>query len=245
MADAYIDQFETLGYGDFAVAQIATMVQGLDPPMDGALEVMRGRLGDRTSAMRALLTQAGLIQGATYASAAENGNPVGQARVLLRRVVSYADSRPDGETIVARMLGDETLSTIGRRRATKLVPILERAAAACTACAASLPEHATWAAQLASAAATITELNQEIRRVRAERRAMTPAVAQAREAWLATYLATKRLVEAVLMQADKQSRMSLVFDDLAEVQTVAGVVADVVADAPAPAGAAPAAPVSG
>jgi hypothetical protein len=241
MADAYIDQFETLGYGDFAVAQIASMVQGLDPPMDGALEVMRGRLADRTTAMRAQLTQAGLIQGATYASAAKNGDPVGEARALVRRAVSYAASRPDGETIVTQMLGDETLSTIGRRRATKLVPILERAAAACTACAASLPEHATWAAQLVSAAATITELNKEVRRVRAERRAMTPAVAQAREAWLATYLATKRLVEAVLMQADKQSLMPLVFDDLAEVQTVAGVVAD----APPPAGAAPTPPVTG
>jgi hypothetical protein len=237
MVDPYIDQFETIGYGEFAVTQIASLVRGLDPEFDPALDVMRARLAAKTAAVADQLKLAGSLVPATYTAAASNDDPLGKARALLRRAVAYAESRADGEALAAKVLGDEPISSILRRRPTKLAPALKRAAEAFTDAAASLPEHAQWVADLQAAEASLTQLNTQVRNSRAARQAMGPGVQKARDEWLVTYSAAKRLVEAVLAQAGKQALMPLVFDDLAEVQTVAGASA---APEPEPAPAPPA-----
>ncbi len=50
-----------------------------------------------------------------------------------------------------------------------------------------------------------------------------PELQAAREQWLSTYTANKRLVEGVLRHVDKVDLLPIIFDDLAERQvTVAG-----------------------
>ena len=55
-------------------------------------------------------------------------------------------------------------------------------------------------ADLQAAEASLTQLNTQVRNSRAARQAMGPGVQKARDEWLVTYSAAKRLVEAVLAE---------------------------------------------
>jgi hypothetical protein len=235
MADTYIDQQETLGYGAFAVKQIKALVVGVDPEFDDALHLVATRLGKVTKAMEKALEKAGTLESTTFSGAASAGkDPIATARELLGKLVKYAESRDDGEAIASDILGRETLTTIKRRRPSKLLHALENASRGVDKHKAALPEHAKWAADLSGAHSDLATLDSAVRTSRQARRAMTPEVAVARLKWLKVYGAAKLIVEGVLKLADLTDRMPDVFDDLAEVHRVAGVSDDAPAE---PAGA--------
>ncbi|MBI2374960.1 MAG: hypothetical protein HYV07_13270 [Deltaproteobacteria bacterium] len=225
MADPYIDQYETLGYGGFAVAQMTSLLLGLDPELDEAVKLVAKRVAAATDGMREQLKRAGELNKTTYASAAElaHADPVANARDTLRRAVAYVESRKGGASISAEMLGREVLSTVLRRRPAKLAPALEHASETLQKHQATLPEHAAWLDELRAAEKALTDLNTAVRSARAERRNMTPEVAKARDAWLGTYTSAKRLAEAILGPLGKTYLMPQLFDDLAEPHQVAGV----------------------
>ncbi|MBI2376797.1 MAG: hypothetical protein HYV07_22555 [Deltaproteobacteria bacterium] len=225
MADTYIDYLETLGYGDFTAAQAASLLTGLDPAFDGAVQIHCERIKVRTNTMREMLEKAGALDRSTYASASTApSDPVARARDLLRRATSYVESRPNGAEISAELRGGANLTTIMRRRPVKLAGALAVASEAISKHQASLAEHATWKQELDSALQALEELNTSVRASRSNRRSMTPEVTAARESWLVTYTAAKRFAESLLGPAKKLFLMSEIFDDLAETHKVAGVV---------------------
>lgn len=227
MADSYIDQNETIGYGEFAARQIKVLAVGLDPELDDALHVVAARVAKATKAMAAALAKAGELKKATFVGAASDGHdPASEARDLLGRAVKYAESREDGDAIVQDMLAGEGLSTIKRRRPAKLVHALDVALKAFVKHKASLPEHEKWTAQLKTVRDALSKLDATVRASRLDRRSMTPEVAAARERWLVVYGAAKLIVEGVLRYHDALSRMPDIFDDLAEVHQVPGVTDD-------------------
>src|SRR4051812_37928035 len=116
MADPYIDNLETLSYGPFAVDQIKALVLSLDPELTHALHVASSRLAAATEAMRATLAKTGELDAVTYKPAEGAPDPLAQGRSTLRRFVSYAESREEGEAIVRDVLAGESLSTVVRRR---------------------------------------------------------------------------------------------------------------------------------
>jgi hypothetical protein len=223
MADPYIDNLETLSYGPFAVDQIKSLVLDLDPDFTQPLAVASARLTSATEAMRGALTKAGEIDVVTYKPAAGAPDRVAEARSLLRRLASYADSRQGGEAILHDILGGEAVSTVVRRRPAKLAGALAHAVAAVSRHTSALPEHAHWIASLTAAKEALDELNTSVRQSRNERREATPEIAAARATWFRAYLGAKLIVEAVLRYQDKTALLPEVFDDLAEVHRAAGV----------------------
>jgi hypothetical protein len=223
MADPYIDNLETLSYGPFAVEQIKALVLSLDPDFTHALHIASSRLTAATEAMRATLAKTGELDAVTYKPAEGAPDPLAQGRATLRRFVSYAESREEGEAIVRDVLAGESLGTVVRRRPVKLAGALGHAVDAIAKHGASLPERDHWSAALYAAKAKIDALNTSVRQSRNERRVATPEIAAARAGWLKAYGAAKLIVEAVLRYQDKSALLPEIFDDLAEVHRAAGV----------------------
>jgi hypothetical protein len=221
MSDPYIDQYETLAYGPFAAAQIEALVVPLDPEFMKPMRHLAARILETTAAMDAALKATSDVEVVTYKAAA--ADPAAAARDILRRAVKYAESRPDGDRLAAAILNDETMTTVLRRRPTKLIACLGHAISAFDRNADQLPEHAAWIAQLTQARDALDQLDKKVRASRIERRGMTPEVAAARSEWLKVYGAAKLVVEGVLKLYDKAGLLSEVFDDLAEVHRVNGV----------------------
>ncbi len=226
MTDQYIDQFEAMGYGNFAVSQIRSVVVGLEKNYDKALQHSATKLKSATGVLAKAVEKAGGQALVTFTGAAEGDDPIGRAKDLLTRCVRYAQSRTGGDAIASKMLGGQALTTVKRRRPAKLVAVLDQAIKTIQAHKASLDEYKSWLAELTAARDAVSALDAEVRKTRAARREMTPEVQAARANWLKAYGAAKLLVEAVLREKDKLAMMPDVFDDLAEVHRVPGVTSD-------------------
>jgi len=223
VADTYIDQFETIAYGEFASRQIARMVLGMVPAFDGAIEHATKELSAATNAMEKALAKSASVTKATYRDDEENGGVVQRARETLRRAVRFVQSREDSDAIVAQMLQGMSLTSVLKQRPAKLPAKLQHAASVITKNKAVISEHAEWAKKLNAAAKEVSELNEQVRDARASAREMTPEVAAARTEWLLRYRVAKLVVEAALASAGKLHVMPEVFDDLAETHRAPGV----------------------
>lgn len=233
MADPYIDQYETVAYGRFAAAQILALVVGLDPDVDPFVKLVAARLGAETEALEKALQKAGTLDIVTYKPMEGGPDVVAQSRATLRRLVRYAESRPDGDAIASDILQGDTLSTVLRRRPVKLAAALDHAAAIITKHAASLPEHVAWKNEISAARDALAALNEGVRKARTDRRQTTPEVDAARTAWLRRYSATKSIIEGVLKPLGKTAMMPEIFDDLAETHRASGVSDEPAPEAPA------------
>lgn len=229
MADNYIDQQETLGYGEFAIQQIKSRLVGKHPEFDDALHAVVKRLTKVTKGMETVLSKAGQLPVASFSKAKAAGHdPVEDARGHVTRLVKYLSSLENGDEIVGEVLGRETLTSIKKRRPTKLVHALDGVLRGLDKHqkALSADEYKSRRAAIATARDEIAALDAEVRNTRSDRRKMTPEVAQQRKRWLATYSAAKLIVEGVLDLEGSDEKMSDIFDDLAEVHRVAGVTDD-------------------
>jgi hypothetical protein len=223
MADPYIDQYETLAYGKFAVAQILALVAGLDAEAESFVKLTAARLAAETDAMEAALKKAGALDAVTYKPAEGKPDVVAHAKGVLRRLVAYAESRENGEAIAADILQHENASTVLKRRPVKLAAALDHAFAAIEKHAASLPEYAKWVHEVAAARDALGALNEGVRKARVDRRDATPETEAARVRWLRRYAATKSIIEGVLKPLGKATMMPQIFDDLAEQHRAEGV----------------------
>jgi len=229
MADSYIDQQETLGYGDFAIQQIKARLIGKHPEFEDSLQAVVKRLTKVTKGMEAVLTKAGQLPVASFSKAKAAGHdPVEDARTHVTRLVKYLSSLENGDEIVADVLGRETLTSIKKRRPAKLVHALDGVLRGLHKHekAISAEEYKSRSGAIATARDEIAALDAEVRNTRSERRKMTPAVAEQRKRWLATYSAAKLIVEGVIELEGSNEQMPDIFDDLAEVHRVAGVTDD-------------------
>ncbi len=222
MSDHYIDQYETLSYGPFAVGQIQELVVGTDKHFDSLLKYLADQLTAKTKAMRTAIDKAGGVEKVTYLDA--KGSPVEGARDVLRRGIAYASSHKNGDAMVAQILGHLTPSAIGRARPIKLAGMLESASKTFKGHEASLgSEGKTWIRDLDTAHEALASLNHDVKNAREERKSLTPELKAAHAGWLTSYGAAKLVVEAVLRLHGKESLLPSVFDDLAEVHHAKGV----------------------
>ena len=229
MPDPYIDQYETVAYGKFAVGQILSLVVGLDPEADSFVKTSASRLLSDTESMWTALSKVGSLEVVTY-SAEDSASILDQSKSTLRRLVAYADSRANGEEILRDILQGDTMTVILRRRPVKIAAALELALAAIKKHQASLPEHAKWAQDVANVHSALVALNGNVRKARTDRRGMTPEVEVARNTWLKRYTSTKLIIRGILEPMGKGDMMPEIFDDLAETHRAHGVYDD---DAPA------------
>jgi hypothetical protein len=226
MADQYIDQYETLGYGNFATAQILGMLAGLDAEYDPMLAIVAARVDKATKGMEAALNKSGTLPVVTYKPVEGEADVVEAARKIMRRLIKYAESREKGDEIASQILHDSNLTTLSRKRPTKLIAAMDHALGVIKERKADLPEHETWTQNVTAARDALDKLDKDVRAARMNRREMTPEVAAARAEWLRQYSAAKLIVEGTLKGIGRVGLMSEIFDDLAEVHRVAGVVDD-------------------
>jgi hypothetical protein len=223
MADPYIDQYETLSYGPFAVRQVRTLIIGMDPNFDPLLQHLTTRLDTANNDMSQALHRSGGLEIATY-KAIENGpDPVAEARSVIERLGSYLKSRRNGEQLLVQWLGRQTASAASRRRPAKLLGTLKQAETLLDDANAGLSEAESWKAEVTQAHAALEGLDQRVRGARVARREMTPEAREMRAAWLLVYGALKLVVEAVLRLHGRLELMPEVFDDLAEIHRAPGV----------------------
>lgn len=231
MADPYIDQYETVAYGKFAVGQILSLVVGLDADADSFVKTIASRLLSDTEAMWSALAKVGSLEVVTY-SAEDSAAILNQSRSTLKRLVSYAESRANGDEIARDILHGDTMSAVLRRRPVKLAGVLENALAAIKKHQAFLPEHAQWSQAVSDAHTALVALNGSVRKARTDRRAMTPEVEVARNTWLKRYAATKLVIRGILEPLGKIDMLPEIFDDLAEEHRAHGVYDDEAEAAP-------------
>jgi hypothetical protein len=94
----------------------------------------------------------------------------------------------------------------------------------------AIRDHKHWLDELRPLHAQLETVEKNERASKLTAAELGPELRAAREAWLAVYIANKALITGVLRHAGQLSLMPLIFDDLAEVHRVSGVV-----DGPAPA----------
>jgi hypothetical protein len=222
MADPYIDQYETVAYGKFAVGQILLLVVGLDADADPFVKTIANRLLLDTESMWTALSTVGSLDIVTY-SAEDSAAILDQGKSTFRRLIAYADSRANGNEITRDILQGDTMSVILRRRPVKLAAALEHALSAIKKHQTSLPEYATWLQIVTDAHSALVALNGNVRKARIDRRTMTPEVEVARNTWLKRYASTKLIIRGILEPIGKGDIMSEIFDDLAEVHLAHGV----------------------
>jgi hypothetical protein len=225
MADPYIDQYETVAYGKFAVGQILSLVVGLDSDADAFVKVTASRLLADTESMWTALSKVGSLEVVTY-SAEDSAAILNHSRSTLRRLAAYAESRANGEEILRDLLHGDSLTAVLRRRPVKLAAALEHALDAVKKHQASLPEHNEWSKHVTEAHAALVALNGNVRKARTDQHVMTPEVDMARTTWLKRYAATKHIIRGILEPMGKGDLMPEIFDDLADVHRAHGVFDD-------------------
>jgi hypothetical protein len=227
MADRYIDQYEVLGYGAFSSNQLREMVLPLDPVFAVPVQFFITTLDGHVQRMSKLLGQAGLINKITYKGVeGTEHDHLSEARDVVRRLVSYADSARGFSHLSAKLLGGKALGTVMKLRATKLVGAISTALNALDHGGKELPEYQARREELVKAREDLESLDHSVRSARQQKKAMSPEIIAEREAFLVSYTAAKHLVRSILTLKDRLDLLDDVFDDLAEIHKVAGVKDD-------------------
>ncbi|WP_437691973.1 hypothetical protein [Sorangium sp. So ce176] len=241
MSHPTIYQRDIPEYGRFTASQIQQLVVPVDAGFRQALRAITARLDAATEALREAKLKAiaaAVAPPAPRASKKGQVDPVAAARDLMRRLVEHAASRPRGVALARSLLQGQTLATVLRRRPAALAAALKRALEVVEQNKRRLPDHEAWAAELQRCREALEPLLRSVRKRRLARRAITPEVKAARDAWLNVYGAAKLLVESVLRLHGKASLMPEIFDDLADATRVASRSTPPAprspADAPAP-----------
>ncbi|HEX2568954.1 MAG TPA: hypothetical protein VH877_05290 [Polyangia bacterium] len=197
--------------------QIESVILGLEPDYDPVLRTMSGRMLTATELVSQALGRAGQLVATTFKRAGGEADRVESARDVLRRLVSYIESQPDGARIRQTLIGRQSTSKAVRVRSSKLLGVLSHALTVLDKERESLPEAMQRMAEVKAAHMALEALDRQVREARAGRRQMTPEVQAARANWLTVYAALKLLVESVLRLRGQTERMSEIFDDLAEI----------------------------
>ncbi|HEX2573000.1 MAG TPA: hypothetical protein VH877_25835 [Polyangia bacterium] len=231
MADPYIDQYETLSYGPFAIRQIQELLIGLDPDFDAVLEAIVRRIEAATAGVAQALRDTGDTT-AIGGPRGLNEDVVSQARGALRRLAAYLEARQSGPQLLQRLFGHEPVLTVTSRHPSKLLGTIGRALHLLIEEQDLLPEYHVWVEELRVTQQGLLTLEQRMRETRVAPREMAPAVRTARATWLKIYEAAKPLVETVLRLHDLLHLMPDVFDDLADVHCAPGVTDELPAPSP-------------
>jgi hypothetical protein len=231
MADRYIDYEETQIYGPQAAQQMRKRVLKLVPKFDAALGYVADELDDATAAVGSLLGSTRGHDADRRTSRQAKASLLEEALDVLGRFSKHLDAHKDGIDR-KRFFPDGTKTAIGRS-APRVLLALTHIADLLGKKDSPVREAKEWHKEISAAAAALAPAVAHSDSARAARRDATPALMQAREAWLQVYAAAKGTVEAVLRLTGKLNLLPIVFPDLA-VSDGGGAAPE--PPAPAPAG---------
>ncbi len=215
MTDRYIDADETLIYGSYAAKKIRSVVRGLVPEFDKGLDYAAEEIEHATSAMSTAIASARTADGELRKGFTARGPALGAAIDVLGRFSRHLEAHKSGE--VDRKLfftADGTAGGVGRS-ATRVLLVLTHISGELKKKTCTVRDKETWKDEITAAIAHLSPAIEHADSARTERRAATPEVEAARQAWLHTYRAARSSVEGVLRFAGKLDLLSTVFYDLA------------------------------
>ncbi|WP_438004068.1 hypothetical protein WME89_35240 [Sorangium sp. So ce321] len=218
MADPYIDPFETKIYGKFAREQMAAVLMGKLPALDGMVEFA---IGKQLMADQAITNV--LDRQPKPAPELDSSEVLEEARDVIVRFASYLDSLKGRPVDPRLFFRGETPSVLARRRITKLTAAVGHIADELERQREKVRGAEVWLAELREAHEKLGIIERQQRATRVERLELGPEVSTAREAWLGVYNANKNLVRGLLAHLGKPELLPLIFDDLAEVHRASGV----------------------
>ena len=217
MTDTYIDPFETVTYGQLACEQMEKLLLPLHADWKKAVRRGVALQTDRNDRMTELLSH--------LKAPKLDQEAIADARDTIVRFGSWLQSLKGEPIDPALFFGNDAPSIVARRRLSKLAGRLQQMVEALTPFTTGdgkVDGAASRLAELTEARDAMVQMREAQRTAQADQRTYTPEIERARDAWLATYVANKRLAEGILRHHDKLSLLSLIFDDLAEVQISSG-----------------------
>lgn len=236
MADPYIDQFETQGYGKYACEQMKKVCIGRIPELDGAVSFAIAQQKQADLDMKAVLDkQTNAISPEVAAVTLE------EARDTITRFGSYINSLKGYPVSSKVFFRNESPSDVGRKRLVKLTAAVEHIVG-------EIPKHSaitdpTWLKDFKSSLKKLEALKSAQQDAKTQKVDLGPEVAMQRDKWLAIYNANKLLIRSLFGYLNKPELLPVVFDDLAEVHRATGVSdAEPASAEPAPAEPTPAEP---
>ncbi len=221
MADTYIDAFETIIYGSHARKMIQKHVLGVEAGFDGALHFVLTTQEKVDKQMSEIVAKLPVARGDDVS--------LDNAKDTLVRFGSWIESIKGRPLDKRKFFGTAAPSAVAGRRGTKLVGALALAVEQLRPYATgdhAVTGAAAWLDELTAAHQAAEQRFSEKLDARLAQAMTAPELQAAREQWLATYTANKRLVEGVLRHVDKVDLLPIIFDDLAERQVTLAEAAE-------------------
>lgn len=215
MTDRYIDQDETVIYGQYAVGKIRSKLIGLIPAYDRAFEYVAEELEHATEAMLNAVATARAADADVRKGTMAKGSALAQALDVLRRFSKHLDGHASG-TVDRKVFFPDggTVSGVGRS-ASRVLLALTHISSELKKKSCSVSDAAGWQKQFSQAMRALAPVVQHADSAKTERSEVTPEVDSARQAWIQVYTASKCLAESALRLTGKLDLMPKVFYDLA------------------------------
>lgn len=214
MADRYIDQEETQIYGPHASKQIRGLAMKLVPAYDGALKHIVEELDSATAAVAKVISASRDTQSDRREGIERREPLLSEALKLIGRFSKHLDGHKAGVIDRQRFLPGGVIAGIGKS-APRVLLALSHMAQELSRKDSPVTDAKVWQKEFAAAAATLAPAVAHAGDAAAARRDITPAVEEARSAWLQIYVAARCTVEAVLRLTGKLNLMTVIFYDLA------------------------------
>ena len=215
MADRHIDQNETQIYGAHTAKKIRTLVVGLVPVFDPALEHLATEIEHATAVVGAAVSSARGTDTVLRRGVKDKSAALASAVGVLGRFSRHLDSYK-ADTVDRRAFfpADGTAKGEGSTPPRVLLA-LTHLSGEITKKSNLLSDRDRWLEEVTTALAELSPVVNDAESARTERRMVTPEIESARQAWLQVYKASRCAVECVLRLTGKLDMLSIVFHDLA------------------------------
>ena len=215
MADRHIDQDETQIYGAHTANKIRTLVVGLVPVFDPALQHLVTEIEGATTVVATAVSSARGTDTALRKEVKGKSAALASAIGVLGRFSKHLDThKADTLDRKAFFPADGTARGAGTTPPRVLLA-LTHLSGEIQKQSNPLSDRDRWLEEVTTALAELSPVVADAESARTERRLLTPEVESARQAWLQVYKASRCAVECVLRLTGKVEMLSIVFHDLA------------------------------
>jgi hypothetical protein len=215
MTDRHIDQDETQIYGAHAATKIRSLVVGLVPVFDPALQHLATEIEHATTAVATAVSSARGTDTVLRKEVKGKSAALASAVGVLGRFSKHLDThKADTLDRKAFFTADGTAKGAGTTPPRVLLALTHLSGEIKNK-SHPLNDRDRWLGEVTTALAELSPVVTDAESARTERRLLTPEVESARQAWLQIYKASRCAVECVLRLTGKLDLLSLVFHDLA------------------------------
>jgi hypothetical protein len=215
MTDKYIDLDETQIYGPYASGAIRTRVLGLVAKLDTGLAFLADEIDEVTTAVGEQIRASRETSADVRAGTKDKGPVLERSLRVLGRFSKHLSAHADGAVDHKTYFPEDGTATGVGRSAPRVLVALGRINTELKKTTCKVRDKKKWVEEIAASMDALTPLVAHANNAKTERRAATPELESAREAWMQTYMAAKSGVECALRLSGNLHMMSTIFYDLA------------------------------